>query len=78
MKLLEFFTGNLAQTMYSQVNHEYPLKEGIGYSKIVQSFGSGQEGIKKGKFKADSLPMDKIAAERNTAQKLLDEVKFNE
>ncbi len=78
LKLLEFFTGNLAQTMYSQVNHEYPLKEGIGYSGIVKSFGSGQSGIKKGKFKADSLAMDKIAAERNTALKLLDEVKFDE
>ncbi len=78
LKLLEFFTGNLAQTMYSQVNHEYPLKEGIGYSGIVKSFGTGQDGIKKGKFKADSLAMDKIAAERNTALRLLDEVKFNE
>ncbi|PIE71274.1 MAG: iron ABC transporter substrate-binding protein [Deltaproteobacteria bacterium] len=78
LKLLEFFTGNLAQTMYSQVNHEYPLKKGIGYSGIVKSFGTGQEGIKKGKFKADSLAMDKIAAERKTALKLLDEVKFNE
>ncbi len=76
-KLLEFFTGNLAQTMYSQVNHEYPLKKGVGYSGIVKSFGAGQEGIKKGVFKADSLPMDKIAAERKVALKLLDEVNFD-
>ncbi len=78
LKLLEFFTGNLAQTMYSQVNHEYPLKKGIGYSAIVKSFGSGQEGIEKGVFKADTLPMDKIAAERKTALKLLDEVQFDQ
>ncbi len=78
LKLLEFLTGDLAQTMYSQVNHEYPLKKGIGLSGIVKSFGSGQEGIKKGVFKADTLPMDKIAAERKTALKLLDEVKFDE
>ncbi len=78
LKLLEFFTDNLAQTMYSQVNHEYPLKKGIALSGIVKSFGAGQEGIKKGVFKADSLPMDKIAAERKTALKLLDEVKFDE
>ncbi len=77
VKLLEFFTGNLAQTMYSQVNHEYPLKKGIGYSGIVKSFGSGQPGIEKGVFKADSLPMDKIAAERKNALKLLDEVNFD-
>ncbi len=78
LKLLEFFTGNLAQTMYSQVNHEYPLKKGIALSGIVKSFGTGQKGIKKGVFKADSLPMDKIAAQRKAALKLLDEVKFNE
>ncbi len=78
LKLLEFFTGNLAQTMYSQVNHEYPLKKGISLSGIVKSFGAGQEGIQKGIFKADSLPMDKIAAERKTALKLLDEVQFDE
>ncbi len=78
LKLLEFFTGNLAQTMYSQVNHEYPLKKGVGYSGIVKSFGAGQKGIEHGVFKADSLAMDKIAAERNTALKLLDEVTFDE
>ncbi len=78
LKLLEFFTGNLAQTMYSQVNHEYPLKKGISLSGIVKSFGAGQKGIEKGVFKVDSLPMDKIAAERKVALKLLDEVTFNE
>ncbi len=78
LKLLEFFTGNLAQTMYSQVNHEYPLKKGIVLSGIVKSFGSGQKGIEDGMFKADDLAMDKIAAERKTALKLLDEVKFDE
>ncbi len=78
VKLLEFLTGNLAQTMYSQVNHEYPLKEGVGLSGIVKSFGSAQEGITKGQFKADMLPMDDIAAQRKTALKILDEVKFDE
>ncbi|PIE57903.1 MAG: iron ABC transporter substrate-binding protein [Desulfobulbus propionicus] len=78
LKLLEFFTDDLAQTMYSQVNHEYPLKKGVAYSAIVQSFGAGQEGIEKGQFKADSLPMDKIAAQRKAALKLLDEVTFDQ
>ncbi|PID74884.1 MAG: iron ABC transporter substrate-binding protein [Desulfobacterales bacterium] len=78
VKLLEFFTGNLAQTMYSQVNHEYPLKKGIVLSGIVKSFGSGQKGIEKGVFKADEIPMDRIAAERKVALKMLDEVKFDE
>ncbi|PID77114.1 MAG: iron ABC transporter substrate-binding protein [Deltaproteobacteria bacterium] len=78
LKLLEFFTGDLAQTMYSQVNHEYPLKQGVGLSGIVKSFGAAQKCVKDGRFKADSLPMDKVAAERKTALKLLDEVKFDQ
>ncbi|PID75317.1 MAG: iron ABC transporter substrate-binding protein [Deltaproteobacteria bacterium] len=78
LKLLEFLSGDLAQTMYSQVNHEYPLKKGIVLSGIVKSFGSGQEGIEKGVFKADTLPMSKIAAHRKDALQLLDEVKFDE
>ena len=32
VKLLEFLSGNLAQYMYAQVNHEYLIKSGIQYS----------------------------------------------
>ena len=39
--------------MYTQVNHEYRVKEVVPYSGIVSSFGSSQEGVKKVVFKQD-------------------------
>ena len=45
-RLLEFLSGDLAQFIYAQVNHEYPVKSGVQLSGIVKSFGSNQEGIK--------------------------------
>lgn len=78
VKLLEFFTGKLAQNMYAQVNHEYPLREGVEYSGIVKSFGTGQAGIEKGVFKADQLSMTRIGNNRKAALELLDSLKFDE
>jgi iron(III) transport system substrate-binding protein len=78
VSLLEFFAGNLAQTMYAQVNHEYPLRPGVTLSGIVQSFGTGQDGIENGVFKADALSMNRIGNNRQTAIELLDTVRFDE
>jgi iron(III) transport system substrate-binding protein len=78
VKLLEFLTGDLAQTMYAQVNHEYPLRPGVQLSAIVQSFGAGQAGIVDGQFKADKLSMTRIGDDRQLALELLDQVKFDE
>jgi iron(III) transport system substrate-binding protein len=78
VKLLEFFTGNLAQTMYAQVNHEYPLRQGVGLSGIVKSFGTGQAGVVEGIFKADPLSMTRIGNNRQTAIELLDHVRFDD
>ena len=56
-RLLEFLSGDLAQFMYAQVNHEYPVKPGVQLSGIVKSFGSNQEGIKNGVFKKDKMSL---------------------
>ncbi|MBC8259094.1 MAG: extracellular solute-binding protein [SAR324 cluster bacterium] len=77
VKLLEFLSGNLAQYMYAQVNHEYPVKAGIGYSGIVQGFGGGQDGVKKGVFKQDQRNLAEIGRHRKQAIKILDEVNFD-
>ena len=63
--------------MYSQVNHEYPVKSGIQYSRIVQGFGGGQEGVKKGVFKQDQRNLAEIGSYRKKAIKILDEVDFD-
>lgn len=68
IKLMEYLTGENAQTIYAQVNMEYPVNKAVKPSKLVASWGS---------FNADVLPMSKIAANRKLALKLLDEVKFD-
>ena len=50
------------------MNHEYPVKPGIAQSDLVKSWGS---------FKADNLPLSKIAEKSGEATKLVDKVDFN-
>ncbi len=68
VKLMEFLTGATAQQMYAEVNYEYPIKEGVKRSELVTSWGD---------FKADSLPLEKVADNNAAAIKLIDEVKFD-
>lgn len=68
LKLMEFLTGDEAQHMYAEVNFEYPVKPGVERSELVASWGD---------FKADPLPLEKIADNHSAAIKLLDEVKFD-
>ncbi len=63
--------------MYAQVNHEYPVKSGVQYSGIVKSFGSGQEGVKKGVFKQDKRNLSEIGSYRKKAIQILDEVNYD-
>ncbi|MGF1727420.1 Fe(3+) ABC transporter substrate-binding protein [Photobacterium nomapromontoriensis] len=67
-KLMEFLTGDVAQQMYAEVNYEYPVKNGVKRSELVESWGE---------FNADTLPLDKVAQYHSAAIKLLDEVKFD-
>lgn len=69
LKLMEFLSSDEAQKIYAEVNHEYPVKEGVASSKLVQSWGS---------FKADDLPLEDIAKLRKTASELVDKVGFND
>ncbi|KKC99891.1 Fe(3+) ABC transporter substrate-binding protein [Photobacterium halotolerans] len=67
-KLMEFLTSDKAQHMYAEVNFEYPVKVGVERSELVASWGD---------FKADTLPLEKVAEYHNAATKLLDEVQFD-
>ena len=69
VKLIEFLSGNFAQRLYADQNYEYPVKTGVAINPFVKSWGS---------FKADSVNMDKVAKNRATASKLVDEVRFNQ
>lgn len=67
-KLLEFLSSNKAQDMYAELNMEYPVSPSAKPSKLVASWG---------KFKADDLPLNKIAEYRKQALRLIDKVQFD-
>ncbi|MGY5613357.1 Fe(3+) ABC transporter substrate-binding protein [Vibrio brasiliensis] len=67
-KLMEFLAGDTAQSMYAEVNYEYPVKEGVKRSELVASWGD---------FKPDTISLDDVANYHEAAIKLLDEVKFD-
>lgn len=68
IKLMEFLSNDLAQQMYAEQNFEYPLKEGVPVAGYLQSLGE---------FKSDSLSLDKVAANREAAIKMVDRVGFD-
>lgn len=68
IKLMVFLSDDLAQQMYAEQNFEYPIKQGVPWSGLLQSFGS---------YKADDLALAKIAANRATASKLADRVGYD-
>lgn len=68
VKLLEFLSGELAQQMYAEANMEYPVNPAVQPSELVSSWGQ---------FKADSLPVYKLAKHHKDAVRLLDQVKFD-
>ena len=68
IKLMEFLSSDAAQSLYAEVNYEYPVKEGVKRSELVASWGD---------FKADTVSLDEIAEHHEAAIKLLDEVKFD-
>ena len=68
IKLMVFLSGDLAQRMYAERNFEYPVKQGVPWSGLLQSFGS---------YKADDLALAEIARLRATASKLADKVGYD-
>jgi len=69
IKLVEFLASDKGQEMYADVNNEYPVKEGVPWSELVQSWGT---------FKSDPISLNEIAALRKTASELVDKVGFDE
>ncbi|MGK2923294.1 MAG: Fe(3+) ABC transporter substrate-binding protein [Methyloceanibacter sp.] len=69
VKLVEFLASDKGQEMYADVNSEYPVKEGVPWSKLVQSWGA---------FKSDPISLNEIAARRKAASELVDKIGFDE
>ncbi len=69
VKLMAYLTGDAAQKLYAETNHEYPVKAGVPVSEMVASFG---------RLNADPLPLSEIAKNRRTASELVDRVGYND
>lgn len=69
IKLIEYLSSDKAQALYAELNHEYPVKEGVEPSKLVKGWGT---------FTPDTLKLEEIATYYDKALKLVDEVKFDE
>ena len=69
IKLVEFLASDKGQEMYAEVNNEYPVKEGVPWSALVESWGT---------FKPDPISLSEIAALRKAASELVDKVGFDE
>jgi iron(III) transport system substrate-binding protein len=69
IKLLEFLASDKGQQLYAEVNNEYPVKEGVPWSRLVQSWGS---------FKPDPISLNEIARLRKKASELVDKVGFDD
>jgi iron(III) transport system substrate-binding protein len=68
LKFMEWLSGETAQKIYAETNHEYPAKPGVERSALVASWGE---------FTADSKTLAEIAAQRPAAVKIMETVNFD-
>ena len=66
IKFIEFLASDKAQKLYSQTNHEYPIRDNIQVSKIVESWGYP--------FKKDKLSLNKLGMFNKKAVIIFDKV----
>ena len=62
-KLLDYMLTESAQQWYAQVNHEYPVINGVAWSPELESFGT---------FKAENVPLFEVGANNAKALMLMD------
>ena len=68
-QLLEFLTSDEAQRIYAEVNHEFPVRPGIARSALINEY--------MGEFKADTVSLTRVAANRAEASRMVDRVGFD-
>ena len=69
LKLMEFLASQEAQTMYAEVNGEYPVDESIKLNGYLETLG---------KFKRDESDLSAVAANRAAAAKMVDRVAYDD
>lgn len=61
--LLEFLVGEEAQALFASANHEYPVRPGVAWSPILESWGQ---------FRADTLDLTVLGERNEAAVRILD------
>nr|WP_067298748.1 Fe(3+) ABC transporter substrate-binding protein [Marinobacterium profundum] len=69
IKLIEFLAGEKAQTIYADVNSEFPVRPGTPNSALIEEY--------MGNFKADEIDLNKLGPLRAVASRLVDKVGFD-
>ncbi|MEX0970237.1 MAG: Fe(3+) ABC transporter substrate-binding protein [Paracoccaceae bacterium] len=69
LALMEFLTTETAQSLYAELNYEYPLNPAIGPSDVVAGWGS---------FTPDAISLTEISEMRADAVRLIEQVNFDE
>src|SRR5690606_23640723 len=65
VRLLEFLSGDEAQQLFAEANHEYPVKPGTPWSEVLQGWGE---------FRADSLDLSRLGELNGDAVRIADRV----
>ena len=68
LKFMEWLSGDAAQKIYAEANHEFPVKPGVERSALVAGWGD---------FTPDTTPLSDIAAARPAAVKIMETVNFD-
>lgn len=68
IKLIEFLVSTEAQSIYAEINNEYPVLAGARVSDLVASWGD---------FTPDTIDLTQVAKQRPTALRIMEEVDFD-
>ena len=63
VRLLEFLSGEEAQGLYAEANHEYPVNPAVPWSETLQSWGD---------FRADTLDLTRLGELNDEAVRIFD------
>ncbi|MBR9989456.1 MAG: Fe(3+) ABC transporter substrate-binding protein [Gemmatimonadetes bacterium] len=63
VRLLEYLSGDEAQAVFAEANHEYPVKPGVAWSATLQGWGE---------FKSDSLDLTRLGELNAEAVRIAD------
>lgn len=68
LRFMEWLSGDEAQRIYAETNHEFPVKPGVPRSALVESWGP---------FTPDTIPLTEVASQRPAALRIMEEINFD-